>query len=376
MRCPASTRVRPRGRLRVARRPTGARGSDGLLDLAGLETARADVRPRRLALQEHADALEVRVEAPLRGHHRMAPVVAETGLLSTDCADSCSSAEQCSESYFAACAVARSCWKRSAISSAFRTASAPRASASSPASVSSAEGDGDAGLEPGELQPGGRLGSDERPSRSRSRARRCRRSGASSRAPSRRSAARTRVGHRHHEDLVAGDSRAVELGERRLEQAVRDVDARARDDDADAATRAARLALEHVDVVGDVELAGVVTGEAELGLAVARVLVVGSASSASTSTSPFAGSGSSPGQDWCSLTAPSVLDSGKGLDELAVRARQVLAGEDRAARDEQRRAGVVHRADVVVVDPAVDLDVHRLGQRRRAAVRPGRAPPA
>src|SRR5215210_2485977 len=63
------------------------RGLDGLLDLVALEAARADVRPRRLALQHDADALEVRVEAPLRGHHRVAPVVAEAGLLPADRAD-------------------------------------------------------------------------------------------------------------------------------------------------------------------------------------------------------------------------------------------------------------------------------------------------
>jgi hypothetical protein len=60
---------------------------DGFDDLAGLEAARADVRPLRLALEQDADALEVRVEAAPRGDHRMAPVVAETGLLPTDCAD-------------------------------------------------------------------------------------------------------------------------------------------------------------------------------------------------------------------------------------------------------------------------------------------------
>src|SRR4051794_38316642 len=63
------------------------RALNGLLDLAGLEAARADVGAGGLALQEHADALEIRVEAPLRGDHRMAPVVTETGLLPADCAD-------------------------------------------------------------------------------------------------------------------------------------------------------------------------------------------------------------------------------------------------------------------------------------------------
>src|SRR6059058_2651642 len=62
-------------------------GLDGLLDLAGLEALRADVGPLGLALQQHADALEVRVEAPLGRHHRVAPVVAEARLLPADCAD-------------------------------------------------------------------------------------------------------------------------------------------------------------------------------------------------------------------------------------------------------------------------------------------------
>src|SRR3954463_13428397 len=67
--------------------PTDRGGLDGLLDLAGLEALRAHVGTLGLALQEDAHSLEVRVEAPLRGDHRMAPMVAETGLLSTDCAD-------------------------------------------------------------------------------------------------------------------------------------------------------------------------------------------------------------------------------------------------------------------------------------------------
>src|SRR5260370_1763556 len=72
---------------RRAREGTPGRGSDGLLDLAGLEALRAHVGALRLALEVHANPLEVRVEAPLRGDHRMAPVITETRLLSTDCAD-------------------------------------------------------------------------------------------------------------------------------------------------------------------------------------------------------------------------------------------------------------------------------------------------
>jgi hypothetical protein len=36
------------------------------------------------AVDEHSDALEVRVEPPVRGDHRVRPVVAEPGLLSAD----------------------------------------------------------------------------------------------------------------------------------------------------------------------------------------------------------------------------------------------------------------------------------------------------
>src|SRR3954453_21042161 len=59
-----------------------ARGSlDRLDDLAGLQEAGADVdAPRRLA-DEHAHLLQVRVEAPLRRHHRVAAAVAERGAL-------------------------------------------------------------------------------------------------------------------------------------------------------------------------------------------------------------------------------------------------------------------------------------------------------
>src|SRR5262249_5503234 len=64
-----------------------SRGSNGLLDLAGLEAARTDVGPCGLAVQHDADALEVRVETPLRGHHRVAPAVAEGRFLAANGAD-------------------------------------------------------------------------------------------------------------------------------------------------------------------------------------------------------------------------------------------------------------------------------------------------
>src|SRR5438270_12135368 len=52
-----------------------------------LQAAGADVGPGRLAVEEDANPLEVRVEAALRGHHRVAPVIAEARLLSADGAD-------------------------------------------------------------------------------------------------------------------------------------------------------------------------------------------------------------------------------------------------------------------------------------------------
>src|SRR5207248_8588975 len=77
----------PSRRLAPAVAGTAASGLDGLLDLAGLEAARADVRTLRLAVQDHPHALKVRVEAPLRRDHRMAPMVAEAGLFPADRAD-------------------------------------------------------------------------------------------------------------------------------------------------------------------------------------------------------------------------------------------------------------------------------------------------
>ena len=70
-----------------ARTPLRTIALKSFLDFAGLQAARANIRPLRLPVQKHADALEVRVEAALGGDHRVAPVVAEAGLLPTDCAD-------------------------------------------------------------------------------------------------------------------------------------------------------------------------------------------------------------------------------------------------------------------------------------------------
>src|SRR5581483_12180830 len=83
-------------------------------------------------------------------------------------------------------------------------------------------------------------------------------------------------GHRHDRDGVLRDAGRVELRERGPEQRVRDVAVRASDNDADAATGAARLAFEQVDVVGDVELAGgVLVRDAQPRLLVLRLLLDG-----------------------------------------------------------------------------------------------------
>src|SRR5215207_1906132 len=73
---------------------------DGLLDLAGLEAARADVGPLGLSAEQDANALEVRVEPPPRGDHRVAAVVPERGLLPADCAHLRHGGRQCSGSTF------------------------------------------------------------------------------------------------------------------------------------------------------------------------------------------------------------------------------------------------------------------------------------
>src|SRR5689334_21825802 len=62
----------------------GRRELNRLGDLAALEAACADVGARRLPVEHDADALQVRVEAALRGDHRVAPVVTEARLLPAD----------------------------------------------------------------------------------------------------------------------------------------------------------------------------------------------------------------------------------------------------------------------------------------------------
>src|SRR5205823_14250714 len=81
---PTERRGERLGRVHRAIRPQIAASRllrDRFCDFPGLEAPGADVRALGLPVQEDADALEVRVEAPLRGHHRMAPVVAEARLL-------------------------------------------------------------------------------------------------------------------------------------------------------------------------------------------------------------------------------------------------------------------------------------------------------
>ena len=81
-----------------------------------------------------------------------------------------------------------------------------------------------------------------------------------------------RAGHGHDGHGLAADADRVELGERRLEQPVRHVAVEACCDDADAAPGRARLALEQVDVVGNVQLAGRVAREPERGLCVVELV--------------------------------------------------------------------------------------------------------
>src|SRR5215216_5278625 len=61
------------------------------------------------------------------------------------------------------------------------------------------------------------------------------------------------------------------------------------------------------------------------------------------------------------------LMSRQSLDEAAIRAPEVFAREDARACDEQAGSGVVHVADVLRADAAVDLDVHVSGKGRAQA---------
>ena len=83
-----ASEARPRRRSAPpTARAAGQGVLDRFLDLAGLEALRADVRPLGDAVEQHADALQVRVETTPRRHHRVAPVVPERRLLAAGCAD-------------------------------------------------------------------------------------------------------------------------------------------------------------------------------------------------------------------------------------------------------------------------------------------------
>src|SRR3954469_13908015 len=82
------------GRARLCRTSTQRlptrlpqRVSESALDLARLEAAGADVGALGDTLDEDAHALQVRFEAALGRHHRVAPVVAEAGLATAQRAD-------------------------------------------------------------------------------------------------------------------------------------------------------------------------------------------------------------------------------------------------------------------------------------------------
>src|SRR4029079_7900786 len=64
-------------------------GSGGLRNFSRLEAAGADVLAPGSPPDVDADLLEVRVEAPLRGHHGVAAAVPERGPLSTRIAHLC-----------------------------------------------------------------------------------------------------------------------------------------------------------------------------------------------------------------------------------------------------------------------------------------------
>src|SRR3990170_8273227 len=64
-------------------------GSDGALDLAGFQAARADVQALRGTVHQRADALHVRVPAPRGPAVGVGDLLAEERLLPADVADGC-----------------------------------------------------------------------------------------------------------------------------------------------------------------------------------------------------------------------------------------------------------------------------------------------
>ena len=173
-------------------------------------------------------------------------------------------------------AAVRSCEKRSAISSAARTASAPlrdaRLGLLSRVAREHAERDGDPGLQPRELEAAGRFGRDVVEVRrlAPDDAAECDHAEVPTRLRERHRSDRQleRSWYRDNRQLRARDADRVELGERRLEQFRRDVPVELRHDDGDEPARRPGFALEHVHVVGDLDVAGGVLARflLELGL--------------------------------------------------------------------------------------------------------------
>src|SRR4029077_20379711 len=77
-----------------------------------------------------------------------------------------------------------------------------------------------------------------------------------------------------------------------------------------------------------------------------------------------------PVRDPARLARARAPGSSEVLDEPPVRARQVLAPEDRRRGDEERRTRVVELADVLRSDAAIDLDMHRLRHERPKLAHP------
>src|SRR3990170_2478672 len=88
-------------------------GSDGALDLAGLQAARADVEPLRGTIHESADALHVRVPPPRGPAVRVGDLLAEERLLPADVADGCHGPGRVPNAWSRPVYAARMRWSRS-----------------------------------------------------------------------------------------------------------------------------------------------------------------------------------------------------------------------------------------------------------------------
>src|SRR5690348_2338548 len=73
--------------MRGAYAPCARFALEGPLHLAALEAAGADVGAANDAVHQDAHALEIRIEAAARGHHRVASVVAEARVTAAERAD-------------------------------------------------------------------------------------------------------------------------------------------------------------------------------------------------------------------------------------------------------------------------------------------------